>query len=393
MGASLGVEEVHEALLCLYSPTELARCALAQEIVAAREVGDVVLRAQAVRDLLLDALETLRPTGGPSPSASASRAYDCLTYRYVSGMSVEDVAYELHLSPRQVYRDLRWGEERLAELLSSRLSGQDAPDPRPSSPLSQELEAAASGAQAMDLAEAVASSVAALDALAERLDTTLEYEGPTTGLPIRGTPGLLRSLIAQVLSALLQTSGPVHVSLTSDHKLACLSFRVRQRPGILRRELAGPASQLLQVQRIDYRLSAEGEDAILQMHFPLNPERVVLVVEDSPGACALYGRYLEGTGWKPVLAERPGLVTGLAVAHRAAAIILDIMMPETDGWSVLQAVRLNPLTAEVPVIVCSVLSDPELAAALGATGYLTKPVTRPQLLAALAQAAPASRPA
>jgi len=109
-------------------------------------------------------------------------------------------------------------------------------------------------------------------------------------------------------------------------------------------------------------------------------------VEDNPGARALYGRYLEGTEWLPLTAEGPERVPALAADRGAAAVILDIMMPETDGWSVLQALRMEPRTAAVPVIVCSVLNDPELAAALGATHYLTKPVSRSQLLGALRRA-------
>lgn len=393
MSSSLGIDEIHEALLCLYSPTELARCALAQIVLSSDEPGDVILRAQAVRDFLLDALEALRPAGGPSPSASASRAYDCLTFRYVSGLSVDDVAYELHLSPRQVYRDLRWGEERLAELAQSRLANDADKAPQVTTPLAEEVEAAAQGPRSVDLAHATASSVAALEALAARLHTTLDYEGPAAGVPVRATPGLLRSLLAQVLSALLQSSGPVQVALSTEAGFAVLSFTVQQETETLRRQLAGPLEQMLQAQRIKHSLSREDGTAVLCMRLSLSPGRVVLVVEDNPGACALYDRYLEGTPWKALAVNSPRLVTDLAVAENAEAIILDIMMPETDGWSVLQAVRLNPRTAAIPVLVCSVLNDPELAAALGATGYLTKPVSRPQLLEALRSVTTESRSA
>jgi len=75
----------------------------------------------------------------------------------------------------------------------------------------------------------------------------------------------------------------------------------------------------------------------------------------------------------------------LAVAKRAQAIILDIMMPETDGWRVLQALKLDERTRQIPVIVCSVVNDPELGLALGAASYLTKPVFRPALLRVLAE--------
>jgi CheY-like chemotaxis protein len=75
------------------------------------------------------------------------------------------------------------------------------------------------------------------------------------------------------------------------------------------------------------------------------------------------------------------------VLHRTTpdAIILDAMMPDVSGWDVLQAIRTRPETAETPVIICSVFNDPELAYALGASHFISKPVSRDQILTALRQ--------
>ena len=69
---------------------------------------------------------------------------------------------------------------------------------------------------------------------------------------------------------------------------------------------------------------------------------------------------------------------------RPSVILLDVMMPRQDGWEFLMDVKSRKDTWDIPVIVCSVLSEPQLAASLGADAYLTKPVTQQALLQALA---------
>ena len=59
------------------------------------------------------------------------------------------------------------------------------------------------------------------------------------------------------------------------------------------------------------------------------------------------------------------------------------MMPSQDGWEILQALKKDPVTQPIPVIICSVLEDSEVAHSLGAAAYLPKPVMETDLLAAL----------
>ena len=76
---------------------------------------------------------------------------------------------------------------------------------------------------------------------------------------------------------------------------------------------------------------------------------------------------------------------GLRLARhlRPLAIVLDLMMPGQDGWEILQNLKADAATADIPVIVCSVLAQESLAQALGADAYLRKPVSREQLLVVL----------
>jgi CheY-like chemotaxis protein len=64
-------------------------------------------------------------------------------------------------------------------------------------------------------------------------------------------------------------------------------------------------------------------------------------------------------------------------------IVLDIMLPHTDGWKMLQTLKSHPRTQAIPVLVCSVLDNPDLALSLGADVYLHKPPDRISFLEAL----------
>src|SRR5262249_23932344 len=74
-------------------------------------------------------------------------------------------------------------------------------------------------------------------------------------------------------------------------------------------------------------------------------------------------------------------------------ITLDVMMPDLDGWSVLAALRQDPDLAEIPVIMITILDEHRRGVALGAAGYLTKPIDRDRLHTMVGPLPRAPRPA
>ena len=104
------------------------------------------------------------------------------------------------------------------------------------------------------------------------------------------------------------------------------------------------------------------------------PADVVLLVDDDAATRDLVGRFLSREGFQ-VRATGDGR-SGLALARslRPRVILLDVMMPLMDGWSVLSAIRRDPDIANIPVVMISFVNEQGLAASLGATGYLAKPV-------------------
>ena len=66
-------------------------------------------------------------------------------------------------------------------------------------------------------------------------------------------------------------------------------------------------------------------------------------------------------------------------------IVLDVMLPDTDGWKLLIQLHEDPITRSIPVIICTVIREEELAYSLGAAHFLAKPVEPRQLVEALDQ--------
>lgn len=109
----------------------------------------------------------------------------------------------------------------------------------------------------------------------------------------------------------------------------------------------------------------------------------VLVVEDNADTVRLLRRYVSGTRYQIVGASTVEQALTLAREISPQIVILDVMMPETDGWEALGRLRQHPLTSHVPIVVCTILTQEELAISLGASDFVHKPVSRRIFLSAL----------
>src|SRR5947208_5879725 len=105
----------------------------------------------------------------------------------------------------------------------------------------------------------------------------------------------------------------------------------------------------------------------------------VLVIDDDATARDLIADHLKAEGFSVKTAA--GGLEGLKLAKelRPIAITLDVMMPDLDGWSVLAALRQDPELADIPVIMVTIVDEHRRGIALGAAGYLTKPIDRERL--------------
>lgn len=115
----------------------------------------------------------------------------------------------------------------------------------------------------------------------------------------------------------------------------------------------------------------------------LASEYTVLIVDDVPTNVMLVQAILKKEGYTLLTTDSGAKALRLAQDKHPNLILLDIMMPEMDGYEVLQHLKSNPDTNDIPVIIMSALSDMQSIVKgyqLGATEYVTKPFQREELV-------------
>jgi PAS domain S-box-containing protein len=105
----------------------------------------------------------------------------------------------------------------------------------------------------------------------------------------------------------------------------------------------------------------------------------VLVIDDDPAARELMQRFLTREGFRAVTVDNGEDGLRLAKEVKPNVITLDVMMPRMDGWAVLQSLKGDPDTRDVPVIMVTIVDDRNLGYTLGAAEYMTKPIDREHL--------------
>jgi CheY-like chemotaxis protein len=120
----------------------------------------------------------------------------------------------------------------------------------------------------------------------------------------------------------------------------------------------------------------------------------LLVIEDDPVLCEQLSELIAARGITAISATtgRDGLL--LAKSQQPLGIVLDVKLPDITGWEVMEQLRQDPLTRGIPVHFLSAVDAAERGMALGAIGYVTKPVTRKGLISVIQSLAPvqAERP-
>ncbi len=116
---------------------------------------------------------------------------------------------------------------------------------------------------------------------------------------------------------------------------------------------------------------------------PKRPPRIVLVLDDEAGVINLYRRYLGNRGYAVVGTTDPDALESMIAEHHPDMVLLDVIMPNRDGWEVLRSLKSDPKTCDIPVVVCTIVDEPERGLEMGAAEYLVKPFVEDDLVAAV----------
>ena len=393
---------LRNALDHLYDPDKLRHSPLAALIGVASRVDAPLV----VRQILTDAIETLKPEADVPPDSPVWRAYEVLLCRYVQQFSQKEVADQLGLSVRHLRREQEAALEVLAAHLwaefgmEAKLPGEtsaattyssdtweatpsvneelawlrDSPVSEPAnvsreistvldllSPLTAQYEVHCETTIPDTLPELAMNSIALQQALLELL-TVAMHRSPGGRILISATPAVWEVEI-QVL-ATDPRPGPRPV-LNNDVSSLNMSRRLANMSG---GRLALPDSEAA----FAARLILPAVEAV-----------AVLAIDDNDDTLQLLKRYTSGTRYALAGTRNPHEALQLAEKTSPQIIILDVMMPGVDGWQLLGRLRQHPLTSHIPIVVCTVLAQKELALSLGASSFVHKPLSRQTLLEVL----------
>ena len=109
----------------------------------------------------------------------------------------------------------------------------------------------------------------------------------------------------------------------------------------------------------------------------------VLVIDDSSDSRLLISQFVEDAGYQAITATSGEQGLQMALEFRPDLITLDLMMPGMDGWDVLRRLKMHPSTADIPVVVVSIVGTEQRGGIVGAMDIVDKPVVREELIGAL----------
>jgi CheY-like chemotaxis protein len=387
---------LRSALHNLYYPDQLRRSPLTGIF----GIEDLINTSSLLQQILIDAIDELRPEQGETPQSRSLRIYEVLVYRYVRQFDRDVVATQLGISGRQFRREQRTALEALADILSKEYSLETKP------PTLQENEINEDTNSFHESRERILGELSWLKdipnhgpttlrqvmnyvlnlsrPLAERFVVQLNYS-QAENIPDLDIPTIpLRHIFFTLLSlAIPQASGTcVNIIVTAGDKTVLVEI-VPQGPTSQTKEMVeNNQESLLIVQQLmemfsgSFSISKEAGFYAIRLSFPSFEKISVLIIDDNPDAILLFQRYASDSHYNVTGVRDPDKAVQAVDIHSPKIIFLDLMMPGVDGWEVLNHIRENPQTSVIPVVVVSILPQESLALAMGANAFLQKPISQ-----------------
>lgn len=365
----------------------------------------------AMQYIMLDAIEALKPDESTPLGSRNWRVYQILRRRYSEQATQREVATELGLGLRHMQREERLARETLAEYLWATHHFKDKIKkltPVLVGPTNQSVSGETHVPSRAEELERLRRSVPAektdINAVLTDVLSTLVPSSKSWGVTLlptlqEGLPRvwLRKPLLRQALMSLISKAircvpeGKVYLDTAiAGEQIHILVRPVAADPVSATTEDCAKtiqmAERLIQLCRgsLEVMVSHNAAGVLTtKIILPAARQVVVLVIDDNADTRQLFQRYLTGSQYRFVGAEDAAEAWVLVDEMLPQIIVLDVMMPDQDGWALLGQFREHPHTDHVPVIICSILPDEELARDLGAADFVRKPIKKAALLSAL----------
>jgi CheY-like chemotaxis protein len=357
-------------------------------------------KGEYVRQLILDAVEQLKPIRKEENINSPEwRPYFILHKRYEEGIDIQQLSDLLAISSRQLRRDNHRALQALTEILwnwcypSQPVSDQKS---------SEETEVFETHNVVIDSLETARGVYTMLKHRFDERGVDVVFDVPEEPLPVITDRIVLRQVLISLFNdALHLLYGPslrMGFRMVDEQVVIDILIQVTKEW-----EPAGEDEDddLNAVRywcdninaRLEETVVVEGRTRFARrtLWLPPSNQKIILIIDDQEPAINMFKRYLSQTDYLVVGVSQSSQALSLARHLQPALITLDVMMPQIDGWELLQTLKLDQKTHAIPVIVCSAWDDPDLSRSLGAAAFLKKPITQKMLLDAVEKISPSAK--
>jgi CheY-like chemotaxis protein len=385
-----------------YRPSELLSLTMGYE-----PAGD----ASLIQADIIQAISQLEYPDDSPANIRTERDNEVLRHRYILRLTQEETADRLYMSVRSVRRAQRIATHALARqiwdyrLARNSVAGEktdqsttiSSASDHPStgndidwqSQVKEELAAlqANSPEAIVDVQEAIEWAIAMESPLLASLGSVLTTDMPQDQLLAVMHPTILRQILIMAISQMTHDveSSEVNISVRPSRDYVSILVKCPTIP-----EQEAPdfrvIEEIVALKNGATNISIDEGQMILQIDIQAAGKTTVLVIDDNADLVHFYKRCTVGTRYRIIHAAQGERSCEAIAAAEPDIIILDIILPDVDGWELLSRLQKNQKTRALPVIICSIVVEEKLAMALGARAYLSKPVERHDLIQALDRA-------
>lgn len=387
--------EIQRALKQLYDPQVLRKSPL----ISIFEVDQQENPASALQKIFFDAIQELKPAKEIPRHAEAWRIYQILSYSYVEQSSQLSVANNMGLSVRQLRRHLRISEEALVNLLGRRYNLDEFKatsfnelNPDREKEIQWLHESIPS--ETISVRELLKSILATITPLLTLRGIDLDLD-ISDHLPLlQGNVVALRQGVMNLIMIPVNFPGQKQVRVRASIQDSQILVEIEAKAGS---SPEGEPTQSERIQMAQKLIEVFGGELTWQISppphslfsavikLPMVEPAHILVIDDNHDMILLLQRYLTGTHYQLSSTGDPNQALKMAQERHPKLIIMDILLPGIDGWELLGRFKAHPQTHPIPVIICTISPEEQLALALGAVAFLRKPVSREKLIDLLDQ--------
>ena len=382
---------LQDALNRLYDPSYRPPEALCTILACDPEAG-----SDPVQAAILRAIRALKPEEHVPLSARGRRIYDVLSSRYVQKLTQEETAERLGITPRHLRREQRDAVNVLAkQLWTWRWQLGVTPDSMAGdkgdwlSQVRRELSVLRQSAPSTvaDVKETIEGVVELMSALIAEQGVTLILGTVEPDRTAAIHPSALRQVLVCGISKLARYIAHGELKLEASQVEERIEITLTSSPSTANHP---PDDSLIRELLAMYEgsivLAYQHDNSVFcRITLPAAGQITVLVVDDNADLIHFYQRYVQGTWYRIVSTLEGTGIFDIIKDVRPDIIVLDVMLPDVDGWELMARLHEHPATRSLPVIICSVVREQELALALGAKLYVPKPVRRHTFIQALDQ--------